>query len=123
MPKEINSNSSGTAKFINVVSQKAIIGGIPYYVNVFDTYGNLWQNSTIRGFLNGTDVCNIQTNGNPECSAQNGGNFTNMGFLQQAFDSTITLSNQENRTAFENFASHQTQEQPYQQDCEDLEQI
>ena len=45
----------------------------------------MYQNSTVRGFLNGINVCNLKENGNPKFAAPNGGNFANCGFLQEAF--------------------------------------
>lgn len=41
----------------------------------------MWQNSTIRGMLNGINVMNITKNGNPSFAAPKGGYFVGKGFV------------------------------------------
>lgn len=91
MPTEINPSGSGKAQYIDVRTEEAIISGIPFYSNEQDKNSSLWQNSTIRGWLNGINVNNIQTNGNTQFTAPNGGNFTGKhNFLAEAFDMELT---------------------------------
>ncbi|MBE5735693.1 MAG: ATP-binding protein [Clostridiales bacterium] len=86
LPKELNPNGSGEASTILVRPAEAIIGHIPYYAgNDKDANCYLWQNSTIRGYLNGINVNNIKENGNPGYPAPNGGDFSvTQGFLAEA---------------------------------------
>lgn len=74
MPKSINPAGSGSAKTIDVRTAEAI-ACIPFYPNDKDANRSMWQNSTIRGYLNGINVMNITENGNPAYSAPNGGDF------------------------------------------------
>ena len=100
LPKELNPNGSGKAKFIDVRTEQAIISGIPFYPDRYEDNCYLWQNSTIRGYLNGINVNNIKTNGNPRFSAPNGGDFSKgNSFLKEAFiinNSKISKSTYEN---------------------------
>lgn len=91
MPLSINPKGTGKAKFIDMRTEEAIMSGIPFYPHFSDENISLWQNSSIRGFLNGIDVCNIKTNGNVKYTAPCGGNFEGHGFLQEAFDLDIGL--------------------------------
>ncbi len=105
MPTSINPKGNGRATYIDVRTEEAIMGGIPFYPN--DKMGEnvyFWQNSSIRGFLNGIDVRRIKTNGNTKYTAPNGGNFSAHGFLQEAFnldmDRTL-ITTQENGVEIE----------------------
>lgn len=82
LPKEINPQGKGSAKNIEVITEQAIVGGVPFYPNNSDDYRQLWQNSTLRGFLNGVNVgMNIAFN------AKNGGDFTHSGgIINEAFN-------------------------------------
>lgn len=87
LPKEINPHGSGKAKYIDLRADEVIISGIPFYPNIKDENGSMWQNSTIRGYLNGINVNNIKTNGNTKFTAPNGGDFTGKNnFLTEAFN-------------------------------------
>jgi len=87
MPKNINPNGNGTAEYFDLTSEEAIISNIPFYPNKNDENISIWQNSTIRGFLNGIDVRNITENGNIQYTAPNGGDFTGeCNFLNEAFN-------------------------------------
>ncbi len=87
MPKNINPNGNGKAKYFDLRAEEAIIANIPFYPNEDDKNSTMWQNSTIRGFFNGIDVRNITTNGNPKFTAARGGNFTGeCNFLNEAFN-------------------------------------
>ena len=87
LPKEINPTGSGKAKFIDIRTDEAIISGIPFYPNTDDNNCSMWQNSTIRGYLNGINVNKIKTNGNTSFTASKGGNFTGKNnFLAEALN-------------------------------------
>lgn len=86
MPSSINPEGNGIAKYIDVKAEESIMGGIPFYPNEEDKNGILWQNSSVRGFLNSMNVANIRTNGNKEYIASKGGDFSSHGFLEDAFN-------------------------------------
>jgi len=87
MPKNINPNGSGKAKYFDLKAEEVIISNIPFYLDIDDKNVTMWQNSSIRGFLNGIDVRNIKTNGNAKYGASRGGNFTGKcNFLNEAFN-------------------------------------
>ena len=88
MPREINPKGTGKAKFIDVRTEEAI-ATLPFHTERLEENCNMWQNSTIRGYLNGINVNNITTNGNPAYSAPNGGDFREQNFLTEAFERTI----------------------------------
>jgi len=93
MPTDINPIGTGTAKTIIIQTQEAIMSGIPFYLGEEgDENSEMWQNSSIRGYLNGYNVCNISTNGNPNFSAPNGGDFTEHNFLTEAFSQELQLT-------------------------------
>lgn len=102
LPKELNPNGNGTAKVIDIQTEDAIACDIPFYPANADENNNLWQNSTIRGYLNGIDVNNIKTNGNPNFSAPRGGDFSGQGFIREAgldkeINMTMGLANTEEK--------------------------
>ena len=70
----------------NLSTEDAILGGIPYNLDNSKKYSCLYQNSTIRGFLNGINTNNITSNGEPKFASDCGGDFTDKGFLQSAFE-------------------------------------
>lgn len=87
MPKYINPDGNSSKDYFDLVSEDVIISGISFYPDSYGKNSNLWQNSTIRGFLNGIDVRNIKENGNPDFSAGRGGNFSDeCNFLNEAFN-------------------------------------
>ncbi len=87
MPKVINPNGNGKAKYFDLRAEEAILANIPFYPDEDDLNSTMWQNSMPRGFLNGIDVRNIKQNGNPEFGAARGGNFTGQcNFLNEAFN-------------------------------------
>ena len=86
LPKNINPNGLGKAEFIDIRTDEAIISGIPFHPEE-DNNCSMWQNSTIRGYLNGINVNNIKTNGNTSFTAPNGGDFTGKNnFLAEALN-------------------------------------
>ena len=87
MPKNINPKGNGTAKYFDLKAEEAIIANIPFYPEKEGKNISMWQNSSIRGFLNGIDVRDIQSNGNIHHGASHGGNFTGeCNFLNEAFN-------------------------------------
>lgn len=87
MPKSINPKGNGKAKYFDLRAEEAIISNIPFYPDNDEANSEMWQNSTIRGYFNGIDVRNIQSNGNPQYNASCGGNFTGeCNFLNEAFN-------------------------------------
>ena len=88
-PKSINPDGANLSKHFYLRAEYGIIAGMPFYP--FDDANNMyWQNSTIRAYLNGINVNNLDTSsphyaGYP--SAPNGGDFTGeRSFLYQAFN-------------------------------------
>ena len=87
MPKSINPKGNGRAKYFDLRAEEAITSNIPFYPDEDDQNSTMWQNSSVRGFFNGIDVRNIQSNGNIEYGANRGGNFTGeCNFLNEAFN-------------------------------------
>jgi len=80
LPKELNPDGDESERFMDLVAEDALIGGMPFYPNNTDDNHYLWQNSTIRGYLNGINVCNIKDNGNPKVSAPRGGGHSTICF-------------------------------------------
>ena len=87
MPQRINPEGNGEAKYFDLRAEEAITSNIPFYPDEYDPNSTMWQNSSIRGFFNGIDVRNIQSNGNTKYGASRGGNFTGKcNFLNEAFN-------------------------------------
>ena len=87
MPQSINPKGNGRAEYFDLRAEEAIISNIPFYPYEKDSNSTMWQNSSIRGFFNGIDVRNIQSNGNSEYGANRGGNYTGeCNFLNEAFN-------------------------------------
>lgn len=83
MPREINPKGTGSAIYIDVRTEEAI-ATLPFYPNDRDNNIAFWQNSTVRGYLNGINVNNIRTNGYAKYNAPNGGDFSRQNFLAEA---------------------------------------
>ena len=87
MPKYINPKGNEKAKYYNLRAEEGILANIPFYPYEYDINCTLWQNSGIRGFLNGINVIRIKENGNREFVANRGGDFSAGGcFLNEAFN-------------------------------------
>ena len=91
MPRSINPEGTGKAKVIDIQTDEAIMSGIPFYPNDSDNNRSMWQNSSVRGYLNGYNVNNITMNGNTRYTAPNGGDFREHSFLSEALSSEISL--------------------------------
>ena len=94
LPRSINPNGRGIAKTIYVKSEEGIMSGIPFYPEYGKTEQTMWQNSPIRAIFNGYDLHEelSKGNGNKRYIADNNYLFKGKGFLQEAFDSYLTLS-------------------------------
>ncbi|MBR4418798.1 MAG: ATP-binding protein [Clostridia bacterium] len=100
LPREINAQGNGKAQTIKLITRNVINFGIPFYRTSnfdpakfkFKNNKTLWQNSTLRGYLNGYDL-----------SMLNAGNFTEHNFIDEAFTKekellqTIECQNKINR--------------------------
>jgi len=92
LPKELNPSGKGIATTIKVHTEEAVMSGIPFYPNGDDQNRSMWQNSTIRGYLNGINVNNITNNGNTKYTALNGGDFRESSFLSEALSIELSWS-------------------------------
>ncbi len=94
LPRSINPNGSGTAKTIYVKSEEGIMSGIPFYPEYGKTEHTMWQNSPLRAFFNGYDLHEElnKGNGNKRYKADRNYNFKGTGFLQEALDSSLSIS-------------------------------
>ncbi len=94
LPRSINPNGNGTAKTIYVKSEEGILSGIPFYPKIGKTEHTMWQNSPLRAFFNGYDLHEelSKGNGNKRYKANRNYNFKGKGFLQEAFDSFLSIS-------------------------------
>lgn len=87
MPKSINPDGTGKAKYFDLIAEEILIGNVPFYPNTKDENCTMWQNSIPRGYLNGIDVRNIVENGSPEHSESGGGDFSGeCNFLNETFN-------------------------------------
>lgn len=81
LPKSINPNGNGKEDCFKLRANKAIVSSIPFlqHGNNLNFSKSFWEYSTIRGFLNGTDVRDIYSNF--------GGDFSKgCSFLDEAFN-------------------------------------
>ena len=87
--KKVNPYGRGRDNFFELITDKAVFPGICFYPNFQDGMKflyNFWQNSTVRGMLNGINVMDITENGNPECALPNGGDYSDgCSFIEEAF--------------------------------------
>ena len=97
MPRSINPQGNGNAKFIDVRAEYGILSGIPFYT-FFDNNSSMWQNSIIRAQLNGYNTHKeiAKGNGNSECITEKNYDFTKNNFLNEAFSNVLTLTKQTN---------------------------
>jgi len=110
LPKEINPQGDGTAKTIDMYSLEILRSGIPFYPYIEDDCCHAWQNSTIRGYLNGYDMryVNSVTNG-AVYHASRGGNFgMTGGFLAEAMDREIESTQSQVSDITEEIKNHVT---------------
>ena len=94
LPRSINPNGNGTAKTIYVKSEEGIMSGIPFYPEHGETEHTMWQNSPLRAIFNGYDLHEelSKGNGNKRYKADNNYRFKGKGFLQEALDSSLSIS-------------------------------
>ena len=124
LPKYINPYGDATANSYTLLAQNSLIAGIPFYINS-NAAGLMWQNSTIRGYLNGTNVLGGDFSNSSIANA--GHNFLNEAFTQNGFDasaenviptvypntntSNTTTINNSNKSAVEGGAAYDTTDQ------------
>ncbi len=87
LPRSINPNGNGTAHTIDLVCASVVNAGIPFHPNK-DINGHLWQNSAIRGYLNGYDMSDRNHIGNKRCATGFKYNFDQQNFIDEAFTET-----------------------------------
>ena len=94
LPRSINPIGNGTAKTIYVKSEEGIMSGIPFYPEYGETEHTMWQNSPLRAIFNGYDLHEelSKGNGNKRYKADNNYRFKGKGFLQEALDSSLSIS-------------------------------
>lgn len=80
LPTDINPDGDGTALTMVLFAETAVTAGIPFYPNNTDSNITMWQNSTVRAYLNGINVNNLPTDGAPA-----GGDFSGKGLYNEAF--------------------------------------
>lgn len=120
LPQSINPEGNGTATTIDIRTEDAILGGIPYYFEQEQTKLEkfvskmpfsqekdpatryMWQNSVWRAYLNGYNLGKELSygNGNKKFIANQNFDFEGQGFLQEAFEgyqlqSSITPKHQQ----------------------------
>lgn len=81
-----NEVAKGKTDVVELDSEEIIFSGISFYPERRHENSVLWQNSMIRAYLNSAKT--IEMDGNPEYEAPLKFDFTNTGFLKQAFDMT-----------------------------------
>ncbi len=115
LPKTINPHGTGTAKYLDLKSEKALLG-LYFHEDLLDNWNDflahwpsyrdlmgakdmrklsfncqLWQNSIVRGFLNGIDVNFIKNeNGNPDYGTPCISNFEQNNFIKSAMDMELS---------------------------------
>lgn len=83
-------NSSN--KIIELQTTDTILSGLPFYPALEEKNSYLWQNSTIRGYLNGINVNEIATRTD---TAKRGGNFLGeSNFISEALDVDVEYENE-----------------------------
>lgn len=84
-----------------LMAKNALIGGYPFYPFSNERFGNVWQNSTVRGYLNGYDLSSRATKDVIACNALGGGDFTHKNnFLDEALRDDMINVLQQNHVAF-----------------------
>ncbi len=88
LPNEINPNSNGEnlSDVIELEADDIVFSGASYYPNRQHLNSYLWQNSLLRAFLNSADSKDLD--GDPLLQSPTKFNYSNSGFLKQAFDLT-----------------------------------
>ena len=85
LPKFINPKGSGIANTIELMTEDGLISGVPYFPQDMFNVQKQYFNSSIRGFINGLNLCEI-TNA-VRSSIKNNDNFTCFsGLFNEAFN-------------------------------------
>lgn len=95
LPKFINPQGEDSEVMVKLVSNSILIN-MPFYNGYADDKNcQLWQNSSVRGFLNGISVNRISNNGNLKYKANSGGDYTGKhNFLTEAFTISSEKTNE-----------------------------
>lgn len=101
LPRDLNPKGTETANTLYVRSEDVLMSGIPFSPgnSILDTGTVMWQNSPLRAFLNSYDLEEQINNGNgkQQYSAGLDFGFKDCGFLEEAFDMDINLTQTQNR--------------------------
>ncbi len=84
LPKDLNPNGTGKAETIKLTTED-LIKAPCFYPYESEKNNTLYQNSTIRGYLNGINVNNIKENGISLYSATAGGDYTGKGLIDNIY--------------------------------------
>ena len=90
LPNYINPQGNAKDDFIFITPNESILPYFDFYPLKFikDNNSSLYQNSTIRGYLNGMNVNLIDINGRLDRIANHGGDFTNNNLFTDLFNIT-----------------------------------
>ena len=102
LPRELNPNGSGTAKYLDIKTEEGIIP-LPFYPNDKDKNISYWQNSLIRAWLNGYDLQEeiLKGNGNKNYMATMNFNFKGKGFIEEMLSYEENKSMEEDENLFQ----------------------
>ena len=89
LPKEINPEGSGEAQAIEIQTLEAINCGIPYYPMARFKDGVGWDDSIVRGYLNGLNVLNDKNREEFRRIKPSWLDFTQNNFLEEALSGEI----------------------------------
>lgn len=89
LPKEINPEGSGEAQAIELQTLEAINSGIPYYPMPRLKDGVGWDDSIVRGYLNGLNVLNDKNREEFRRIKPSWLDFTQNNFLEEALSGEI----------------------------------
>ncbi len=103
LPKAINSKGTGQTGVMSLISEQAIVAGVPFQnLDVVMTEKfklNFWCNSCVRGFLNGYDMNSDNVyagnNANGLRIQKKSYDFSQIGFLNQAFSEIVSIKSKE----------------------------
>ncbi len=86
LPRSINPEGNGSAKFVEMETEEGIISGLPFYPKSGKSEFAMWQNSLDRAYLNGYNLHKEidKGNGNKKYKALENFDFEGKGFLFEA---------------------------------------
>jgi len=114
LPKYINPLGSEEDLYLEMKADSGLLSGVPYHPS--DESGNcLWQNSTVRGILNGINVNNIKKNGSKSMGIYGGGDFSKgNSFLTDAMmiEDTLPVKSTKRTTKSQGKYAVEVEEEP-----------